>query len=237
MKKEIEERMRTFKEYEAMKMIESFLNEEKEVLIIGGSWGRDYYNLREGRNITNLDLVKMNLPNFIIHDITKGKFPFKKERFEVIIIAEVLEHIFEDNYVLREIKRILKKNGKLIVSVPYYHDADFHVRIHSPKSIKKLLNSEGFEIVEYLERGCFNNLSFLINRVSKLFNGKTQKKFLDFFVRIDMKLGRNGNKVFKYISIAGLYGGYILLKKGKKKDFVKINKKAYNKEAEIMGFL
>ena len=47
------------------------------------------------------------------------KIPFKANVFDRVLLSEVLEHIFEREEVLREIWRVLKLNGQLIVSVPY----------------------------------------------------------------------------------------------------------------------
>ncbi len=50
-------------------------------------------------------------------DITKG-LPFKDEEFDLVIFGEVIEHVPNPDKVLYEIRRVLKKNGKLIVSTP-----------------------------------------------------------------------------------------------------------------------
>jgi len=47
------------------------------------------------------------------------KLPFKANVFDRVLLSEVLEHIFEREEVLREIWRVLKLDGQLIVSVPY----------------------------------------------------------------------------------------------------------------------
>jgi len=44
--------------------------------------------------------------------------PFKKESFDIILLNQVLEHISEDLDVLRELHRILKPGGILILGVP-----------------------------------------------------------------------------------------------------------------------
>lgn len=50
-------------------------------------------------------------------DITKG-LPFKNNEFDLVIFGEVIEHIPDPDSVLQDINRVLKKNGKLIVSTP-----------------------------------------------------------------------------------------------------------------------
>ena len=46
--------------------------------------------------------------------------PFADDTFDVVICAEVLEHIHEFEQVLKEIKRVLKPGGQLAVSVPRF---------------------------------------------------------------------------------------------------------------------
>lgn len=46
-------------------------------------------------------------------------FPFEVSSFDVVVFCEIIEHLLMDPVaVLREIKRVLKPNGKLILSTP-----------------------------------------------------------------------------------------------------------------------
>ena len=44
--------------------------------------------------------------------------PFANESFDIILCSEVLEHIKDDKGAIREIERVLKQNGLLILTVP-----------------------------------------------------------------------------------------------------------------------
>lgn len=46
------------------------------------------------------------------------QLPFENDFFDKVICAEVLEHVFDKDIALAELKRILKKDGKLIITVP-----------------------------------------------------------------------------------------------------------------------
>ncbi len=46
------------------------------------------------------------------------KIPFRSETFDWVICAEVLEHLKEDDSAVRELVRVLKKGGRLVVTVP-----------------------------------------------------------------------------------------------------------------------
>lgn len=46
------------------------------------------------------------------------KLPFSNEYFDVVVAGEIIEHVFDTDYFLEEIRRVLKKNGLLLVSTP-----------------------------------------------------------------------------------------------------------------------
>ena len=47
--------------------------------------------------------------------------PFDDEEFNTIILSDVLEHIFRPEDLWKEMHRVLAKNGKLILNVPFYY--------------------------------------------------------------------------------------------------------------------
>jgi len=76
-----------------------------------------YNNKFVGLDI-NKDIRKLKLPNtsFIICDARR--LSFKSNSFDMIYCLDVLEHIKELDLVIRDIKRVLKYKGQLVVSVP-----------------------------------------------------------------------------------------------------------------------
>ena len=59
---------------------------------------------------------KIYSKNFIF---LKGKkIPFSDEYFECVILSHVIAHIYDPKFLLNEIKRILKKNGIVIIVTP-----------------------------------------------------------------------------------------------------------------------
>lgn len=88
-------------------------------------------------------------------DITR--LPFPDDYFDCVICSEVLEHIPEHEAALRELVRILKPKGSLVVSVPRYfsericwmissdysQDEGGHIRIYRKKKLQKMLAGQG----------------------------------------------------------------------------------------------
>lgn len=49
---------------------------------------------------------------------SEDRFPFEKESFDAVFWGDNIEHLFDPLFTAREIKRVLKKNGRLILSCP-----------------------------------------------------------------------------------------------------------------------
>ncbi len=82
--------------------------------------------------------------------------PFESRFADTILLNQVLEHIDDYEKVLSEISRVLKDDGKFIISVPFiYH---IHSEPHdyfrfSEYGIKYLLNKYNFRIIEFKYQG------------------------------------------------------------------------------------
>ncbi len=94
------------------------------------------------------------------HDVSQ-RFPFADATFEVVWCSEVLEHLFEPEYALREMHRILRPGGRLLVTVPYHGrwknllialfkwDEHFvpsnpHIRFYTNRSLSLIAEKAGF---------------------------------------------------------------------------------------------
>ena len=94
--------------------------------------------------------------NFQVYD--GYKLPFKKNSFNYVVSFQVIEHIADVKNYLSEIKRVLKKNGKLIITTPNreYRLREgqkpwnpFHKTEYSSEQLKKILEIY-FDKVEML---------------------------------------------------------------------------------------
>jgi ubiquinone/menaquinone biosynthesis C-methylase UbiE len=106
------------------------------------------------------------------------KLPFKKSFFNVVVILDVLEHVYQADAILglKEVNRVLKKKGGLIVSVPLNENLrklnkerknfNMHMRKYSPNKLQKELELAGFEVIDKKYIHAFKNYytvkSFLV---------------------------------------------------------------------------
>lgn len=72
--------------------------------------------------------------------------PFRENIFERILASEVLEHVWDRDQVLRECRRVLKRNGEIIISVPYGKNP---YRLRS-KNFAPLFQRYGIKYIPYV---------------------------------------------------------------------------------------
>lgn len=84
----------------------------------------DLVSKRSSLKITGAELSEVSIKhakelglNVQKADLQK-KFPFKDESFDIIFSGQVIEHLLNPDFFLDECHRILKKNGKLILTTP-----------------------------------------------------------------------------------------------------------------------
>ena|SRR3989344_681904 len=51
-------------------------------------------------------------------DIENEQFPYPQDYFDVVILGDVIEHVFDTDSLMEKCKRVLKKDGKLIITTP-----------------------------------------------------------------------------------------------------------------------
>jgi len=84
------------------------------------------------------------------------KSPFKDSSFDMVICTDVLEHVENPDALLSECYRVLKKNGKLILSIPFnffLHGAPNDFRRYTIYGLERILKEKGFVLKEYCITG------------------------------------------------------------------------------------
>jgi 2-polyprenyl-3-methyl-5-hydroxy-6-metoxy-1,4-benzoquinol methylase len=104
-------------------------------------------------------------------DQITARLPYEDESFDVVIAAEIVEHIVDTEGFVRELDRILRPEGTLFLSTPnilwwkyrldvlvgrypdplehkLHYGTDFgHVRTFTPALLRELVEENGFEVV------------------------------------------------------------------------------------------
>jgi len=127
--------------------------EKARILDVGGGNGQMLAYLGV-KNATILDISDSGLifaaKNFGF-DTVKGdvekRFPFKDSEFDVVYCCEVLEHLDKPESTLKEMRRILKSEGEVIVSVPNVKpDGSHHKQWFKIERLRKLIADCGLKI-------------------------------------------------------------------------------------------
>jgi 2-polyprenyl-3-methyl-5-hydroxy-6-metoxy-1,4-benzoquinol methylase len=144
------------------KFASNFVN-EKNVLdaACGTGYGSNLlYRAGNAKNVVGLDneiaavkyaQEKYSAKNvhFVNGSITK--LPFADNSFDVVVSFETIEHVNEENELLSETWRMLRKNGTFILSTPNDWGVDelapFHVRSYTLEMLRVTI-SQYFEIRE-----------------------------------------------------------------------------------------
>jgi SAM-dependent methyltransferase len=105
----------------------------------------------------NIILTNKNDPSLKSFDFDwfDGARYNSKKKFDKILLLDVLEHSFEPMILLKNLKKTLKDNGKIIIQVPFtgwlselvcgkYHEG--HLRYYDSASLERQLASLGFRV-------------------------------------------------------------------------------------------
>ncbi|UCG80575.1 MAG: class I SAM-dependent methyltransferase [Desulfobacterales bacterium] len=79
----------------------------------------DFVGVDKNRTIVSENPYGLSL----IH--VEGSLPFPDESFDCVTALDVLEHIYDQDFALKEINRVLKNHGVLIATVPRKHIFSF----------------------------------------------------------------------------------------------------------------
>ncbi len=124
-----------------------------------------------GLDIENANDFSMKTGKDIIY-YSGRDFPFVENQFSNALCIEVLEHICDTEYFLREIFRCLKPGGKLILTVPWAarrHHLPYDYFRFTPEALNYLLEKNGFINIKITERG--NDLATIFNKILCLIQG------------------------------------------------------------------
>jgi ubiquinone/menaquinone biosynthesis C-methylase UbiE len=93
------------------------------------------------------------------------ELPIKDKEFDIVFCFDLIEHIKEDVKLLRELSRVLKDDGKIILTTPMKDGVSFPM-LNKKKNEKELFESGHFII--YKEDRYFNYFTRVVYRLTVL---------------------------------------------------------------------
>lgn len=100
--------------------------------------------------------------------------PFESESYDTVFSTQVFEHVPDIEMSVKEIKRVLKLGGVLVITVPMAeeeHEIPYDFRRYTQYGIEHFLKTNGFEIIE---SGKVNGwrYSMVILKIAQICNSK-----------------------------------------------------------------
>ena len=179
----------------------NYLNRKRLVKFYSGKYlkGDKYCDLGSGISPVSPDLKKTTFIDIskpalkilqkkgyktIYGSITE--IPIDKEQFDMVFCSEVLEHVKDYRKAINEISRILKTEGKALITVPcwmkYWNtDDEFvgHYLRFNPEKMKEDIENSGMKLIEKKNLGSFIERRITIFLVR---NFKKNKKINNFMI-------------------------------------------------------
>jgi SAM-dependent methyltransferase len=93
----------------------------------------------------------------------------ESDRYDTVLLFEVLEHVPNPFKVVGELFRVLRRNGKVVLSVPHLsrlHEEPYDFYRYTKYGLRHLFEEAGFVDVEIIPRGGF--FCFLTHQVSTI---------------------------------------------------------------------
>jgi len=118
-----------------------------------GCGSKPYVHLYHSKEYVGLEIdTPQNRENKSADYFYDGtQFPFPDQSFDSVVANEVFEHVFNPDQFLFEVRRVLKPNGTLLMTMPFVwdeHEQPYDFARYSSFGIKALLTKQKFEILE-----------------------------------------------------------------------------------------
>jgi SAM-dependent methyltransferase len=143
---------------------------------------------------------------------------FNNSEFDTILLSDVLEHILYPHNLMKEIYRILRPNGCLIINVPFFyclHEEPFDYFRYTKFALAEMAKKSGLTILELKTYGgIFEILADLISKIVAIIPliGKIISNLIQKTAWIFLKT-RLGEKISKKTSVKFPLGYYMVAQK------------------------
>nr|WP_225866248.1 methyltransferase domain-containing protein [Prochlorococcus marinus] len=171
---------RTLKDVYKISIMRSLMNQLIEkiyfkgrIVDIGGGKNSNYSCIIRCDNYTSINIDKKINPDILV-DINE-KFPLEDDQFDQCLLFNVLEHVYDWDFLFAEIKRVLKNDSFIHIIIPFIYpihgSPNDYIRVTSDY-IKNFLRKNSFKNITTspISYGPFTN-SQLIGYRHKIING------------------------------------------------------------------
>jgi SAM-dependent methyltransferase len=153
------------------------------------------------------------MPDVPLLEFDLAKCPLPSNSIDAVVLINILEHINNDVLALRQVYRILKPDGIVVIEVPsgphlydIYDKMLLHYRRYSINGLYSIVKKAGFQVIDKSHLACFLYPGFwFIKRRNRKFLSEpesTQKTIISknirassstifhIIMRIELKIGK-----------------------------------------------
>jgi SAM-dependent methyltransferase len=115
-----------------------------KTLDVGGGHSPDYFQYLNILPSMSLEMIDGSESPI---DFERDSLPFEKDTFNTMLLCNVLEHIYNHQFLLEEVRRVLRPEGELIGFVPFWigYHADPHDYFrYTHEALLRMLTDAGF---------------------------------------------------------------------------------------------
>lgn len=169
------------------------------VVDIGGGSKPEYHPFFKCTGPVNFTVVDLKESAGKRLDLETDRLPFADAHADNVLMFNLLEHIYNHAFVVSEIYRILKHNGRLIGFVPFlvnYHPDPHDYFRYTREALDRIFKDAGFDvvIVEEIGRGPFtvnyNNIVLSMPRICRVVLFPFYYLLDSIMLRLRPKIGR-----------------------------------------------
>ena len=123
------------------------------VVDVGGGRSPDYFEYFDMTHVTSVTLIDGAISGI---NFEKDALPFADASVDTVVCANVLEHVYNYQFLVGEMKRILKPSGMLVGFVPFfiqYHPDPHDYFRYTKEALLRIFSDAGFVDIEIKEIG------------------------------------------------------------------------------------
>lgn len=239
-----------------MSVINAWIPEGADVLELGSANGRLTKYLSEEKNC-NVTIVEIDTETGTQAsqyakkayvgpddgDILKLKWSEDENAYDYVVIADVLEHLSKPDVVLQNCRKVLKKNGRVLVSIPNIAHNSVLIDLYNNQFIYSKTGLLDSTHIHFFTYHTFKNMAEAAGLhlmaqepiYSRVGWNEIDNHYSDIPVEVEKELRyRRGGSVYQYVfnlSFDEQNGDALTL------ESIPILEKEYGKEAEISCFI
>lgn len=115
------------------------------VVDVGGGRNPDYFSYLDTTAETSREAVDASITGI---NFETDQLPFRNGEVDTVLLCNVLEHIYNHQFLLKEIHRVIRPNGSLLGFVPFwvgYHPDPHDYFRYTKEALMRMFKDAGYD--------------------------------------------------------------------------------------------